>query len=94
MKKRRTFGAKEKSTIVIEVLKNNGSDLEIAKRYSLAPSVLDRWKSEFLANADKVFDKQAETEKDRKIKKYEHVITKITTQNDFLEKVLAHVERG
>jgi hypothetical protein len=30
-----------------------------------------------------------ETEKDRKLKQYEHVIAKLTTQNDFLDKVLA-----
>lgn len=30
-----------------------------------------------------------ESEKDKKMKHYEYVIAKLTTQNDFLEKVLA-----
>jgi transposase-like protein len=93
MKKRRIFSAKQKSEIVIELLKSSGAALEIAKKHDLSPSVLDRWKNEFLTNAEKVFDKQADIEKDKKIKKYEYVITKMTTQNDFLEKVLAHMER-
>jgi transposase-like protein len=62
MKKRRIFSAKQKSEIVIELLKSSGAALEIAKKHDLSPSVLDRWKNEFLTNAEKVFDKQADVD--------------------------------
>ena len=43
-----------------------------------------------LAKASSVFETNTtESEKDKKVKHYEYIITKLTTQNDFLEKVLA-----
>lgn len=93
MRKRRTFTAKQKASIVLEVLQSGNSEFSIAKKYELSPALLSKWRSEFLLNADKVFNKQEDKEQAKKIQKYEHVITKLTTQNDFLEKVLTHLER-
>jgi len=77
----------------LEVLSEKQTRNEIARKYELSPTVLDRWLKQFLSQAPQVFEsKNQETEKDKKIKKYEHVITKITTQNDFLERVLTSLE--
>jgi len=93
MRKRRTFTPEMKANIVLEALQSSKTHNEIARTHQLSPGVLDRWKKKFLNNASQVFEKHTqEKEKDRKIKKYEHVITKITTQNDFLERVLASLE--
>lgn len=86
--KKRTFSAKQKASIVLEVLKQEHSALDIARNHNLAPSLLYKWRDQFLANADKAFDQSADQTQAKKIRKYEHVITKLTTQNDFLEKVL------
>jgi transposase-like protein len=92
MKKRRTFSAKQKASIVLETLKESNSMVEICKKYQLSPSVLERWRNQFLNNIDKAFGTQADKEQTKKIQKYEHIITKLTTQNDFLERVLATLE--
>jgi transposase-like protein len=64
--------------------------LEIGQKHQIAPSLIHKWKEEFFEKAHTVFESNKENqEQDRKMKHYEHVIAKITTQNDFLEKVLA-----
>jgi transposase-like protein len=93
MKNRRKFTAKQKADIVLSVIKEENKVVEIGKKYEIAPTLIYRWKDSFLENADKVFENKEESkETDRKIKKYENVIAKLTTQNDFLDKVLAHLK--
>ncbi len=90
MKIRRKFSSEQKAQIVLSIIKNNKSLVDISKEQNLAPSLLHKWKEEFFEKAHIVFEKnQDNAEIDRKMKHYEYIITKITTQNDFLEKVLA-----
>jgi len=90
MKVKRKFGSELKAQIVLAVIKQELTALEAAKKYDLAPSLVYKWQDEFLAKAATVFDtNKVETEKDKKVKHYEYIITKLTTQNDFLERVLA-----
>ena len=88
MTKKRTFSAKQKADLVVEVLQGKRTPLEIARSNDLAPSLLYKWRDQFLENADKAFGSDANKEQTKKIAKYERIITKITTQNDFLERVL------
>ena len=89
MQKRRKFSSEQKAQIVFSVLKGE-SLLEVGKKHNITPSLIHKWKEHFEQKASTVFNiGKEEQEMDRKIKHYEHVITKITTQNDFLEKVLA-----
>ena len=89
MKERRTFTSVQKASIVLSVIKCEKTILEISKIHNLTPSLVHKWKEHFLSQASTVFDQSKENqEQERKIKQYEHVISKITTQNDFLEKVL------
>jgi len=92
MKNRRKFTAKQKADIVLSVLKKEKDVVDVGKQHNIAPSLIYRWKDEFEERSDRVFtSKTEETSKDKQIKKYEHVISKLTTQNDFLDKVLAHL---
>ena len=92
MKERRTFTSAQKASIVLSVIKGEKTILEASKLHSLTPGLIHKWKDQFLTDASKVFDQSKESqEQNRKIKQYEHVISKITTQNDFLEKVLLAV---
>lgn len=89
MNQRRKFTGEQKTHIVLELLKGELTPLELSKKHHIVPSLLHKWRDTFLAKAASVFkDRNDETDKDKKIKHYEHVIAKITTQNDFLEKVL------
>ncbi len=91
--KRRKFTANQKARIVLDIISEKTTTLETSKKYELAPSLLHKWKAHFLEHADKAFGKdQADEENRKKLGKYEHVIAKLTTQNDFLEKVLANLD--
>jgi transposase-like protein len=89
MKVRRKFSPEQKAKIVLSVIDGSKTVLEVSREYELSPGLIHKWKDHFLAEADTVFaSKQADSEEKRKMKKYEHVIAKLTTQNDFLDKVL------
>lgn len=90
MKIRRKFSSEQKAQIVLSIIKKEKSLVDISKEQNLAPSLIHKWKEEFLMKAHSVFETgKEESETNRKIKHYEHIIAKITTQNDFLDKVLA-----
>ena len=89
MKIRRKFTSEQKTKIVLAVISKESTILEMSKKEDIVPSLISTWKDQYLAQSHKAFEKDKdETAKDAKIKQYEHVITKLTTQNDFLEKVL------
>ena len=88
MRKYRKFSGEQKAQIVLEVLKDNDI-IAIAKKHEIATGLIIKWKEHFLDKVGTVFEDKTDQEIDRKMRHYEHVITKITTQNDFLEKVLA-----
>ena len=90
MKERRKFSSEQKAQIVLSVIKNELTALEASKKHEIAPGLIYKWRDEFLAKASTVFEtNKDESEKDKKVRHYEYVIAKLTTQNDFLEKVLA-----
>ncbi len=62
MEKRRVFNPKEKARIVIDVLKEEKTLTEIAAEYEVHPNQLSRWKTEFLENAGRAFEKNREEE--------------------------------
>lgn len=89
MKTRRTFSSEQKVQIVLSVLKKELTIVEASQKYQITPSLIHKWRDAFLEKAHLAFeDSRDESDKDRKLKKYEYVITKLATQNDFLEKVL------
>lgn len=64
MNKRRKYSPEEKAKIVLEVLREDSTLVEISNKYEVSQQLISRWKSEFLANMPSVFDKKAaETEK-------------------------------
>lgn len=89
MKTRRTFSSEQKVQIVLSILKKELTIVEASQKHQITPSLIHKWRDAFLEKAHLAFaDSRDESDKDRKLKKYEYVITKLTTQNDFLEKVL------
>ena len=62
--KRKQYSPDEKAKIVLEVLREETTLVEIANKYDVGQQLISRWKSEFLSNMAVVFDKKAnETEK-------------------------------
>lgn len=56
--KRRSYTPNEKAMIVLEVLREEATLNEIAKKYDVSQQLISRWKSEFLENMPAVFDKK------------------------------------
>lgn len=65
--KRKRYSPEEKAKIVLEVLREENTLVEISNKYGVSQQLISRWKSEFMANMPSVFDKKANgTEKLKK----------------------------
>jgi len=76
MRSRRSFSDKLKFDVVLEVLKGQRSITEIASQYEILPTLIGRWKKEFLDKGASVFangkseaDHEWEDERERLMKK-------------------------
>ena len=89
--KRRKFTAKFKTKVVLEALKERVSVQELAKKHELHPNQISKWKSEFLDNADVVFDKgcSKDAEETEDVEKLYKVIGQQKVEIDFLKKALS-----
>jgi len=91
MNKRRNFTAKFKTKVVLEVLSERQTITELAQKHKLHPNQISRWKQEFLAGAETVFEKgtkkgkSVDAEKDRLFK----IIGEQKVDIDFLKKALS-----
>lgn len=89
MKKRKNYTSGFKTKVVLEALQERETIQEIGKKYEIHPNQISTWKSQFLANANSVFEKGViktddEKEKDELFKK----VGQLQVENDFLKKVL------
>jgi transposase len=89
--KRRKFTSKFKTKVVLEALSERYTLAQLAERHQLHPNQISQWKSQFLSNAEMVFDKgkkspkdQADQEKDRLLK----TIGQQKVELDFLKNAL------
>lgn len=88
---RRKFTSKFKTKVVLELLKERSSLVDLARKYELSPTQLSAWKREFLDGADTVFEQkargkksQADQERDKLLKS----IGELKVENDFLKDAL------
>lgn len=89
MKKRKNYTSGFKTKVVLEALQERETIQEIGKKHEIHPNQISTWKSQFLANANSVFEKGVtksddEKEKDALFKK----VGQLQIENDFLKKVL------
>lgn len=99
-RKVKEYSAEFKTKVVLEVLKEEQTQAEIASKYKIPPSTIPSWVKHFLGNAENVF-KSKQLEKDNKEKldkKEKHIdelhrkIGELTISVDFLKK--KHREAG
>lgn len=89
--KRRKFSASFKTKVVLECLSERYSIQELARKHELHPNQISQWKTQFLANAESVFEKgstdksKEETEQEKLYK----VIGQQKVELDFLKKALS-----
>ncbi len=90
---RRVFSGEFKAKVALEAVKEAKTVSELAQIYKVHPNLITSWKKEFLANAEKVFDKgsdEAEQIKQLEQEKAELIqqIGQLTVDNNWLKKKL------
>jgi len=92
--KRRKFSAAFKAQVAIEALKERETLAELSKRFELHPTMISKWKQEFLENSSGVFDKRSsEPDKEVDLDKLYSKIGQLEMENDFLKKSLKKIGR-
>jgi len=87
-KTRRKFTGAFKAKVAIEALKERQSLAELSKRYEVHPTMISKWKMEFLEKSADVFDKKSEEEVGVDPEKLYAKIGQLEIENDFLKKSL------
>lgn len=92
---RRSFTPAFKTKVVLELLRGERELNEIAAAYEIAPNQLRNWKSEFLENAETVFDRKRDSKlldelsaKQREADQLAKKVGQMTIEIDFLKKTL------
>ena len=90
---RRVFSGEFKAKVALEAVKEEKTVSELAQIYQVHPQLITSWKKEFLANAEKVFDRGSdETEQIKQLEKEKadliQQIGQLTVGNNWLKKKL------
>ena len=90
----KTYDAKLKAKVAIELLQSKKDVIEIAAAHNLPKSTILEWKEKLLNDAQELF--VAQHEKDKQVRKLKETITdlhkvigEITIENSFLKKKLS-----
>lgn len=92
MPKRKHFSASQKAQIVLEILKEEKTVIQVASEFGIHPNVLYRWKKQALENLPKLFEDETKNERelqvehDRQINELYSEIGRLTTQLNWLKK--------
>ena len=88
-KSRRKFSSVFKAKVSIEALKERETLADLSARYELHPTLISKWKQEFLDLSSLVFEKkQADQEPVQDLDKLYSKIGQLEMENDFLKKSL------
>jgi len=86
----RKFASSFKFQLVIEALKNESNQTEIARAYQVDPKLISLWKSQLINNGQKVFETGRSDDSAQKISDLEKIIGKQTVEINLLKKFLGH----
>jgi transposase len=94
MSKRRNLSAEFKAKVVLELICGAKSGAELCREYELKPDLLSHWKSQFLANAAKVFESAKDTDpQQERIAELERLAGKQSLELEILKKALTLLPR-
>ena len=87
MRARRTFDEKFKRQVVESVLSGSVSQVELARKYTISPLLVSRWKKEY--KQGKFFENNMDvTRFELKLHKLERVVGELTMENRMLRQVI------
>lgn len=88
MSKHRSFTPESKAQVVLEVLTGSKSAAEVCREHQLKETVFYRWKEEFLKQAPKAFESDAQQLKnERRIAELEQLVGRLTLKLEIAKKV-------
>ncbi|GAB3740243.1 transposase [Spirosoma linguale] len=86
--KRKQHSPAFKAKVALEALKEKQTLAELAKRYEVHPTMISKWKQDFLDRASSIFEKPAEAEEKIDPERLYAKIGRLELENDFLKKSL------
>jgi len=87
--KRRKFGSAFKAKVAIAALKERETLGELSKRYEVSPSMISKWKQEFIIRSKEIFETSSpEKENEDKIEQLYTKIGKLEVEKEWLKKNL------
>lgn len=86
----RKFASSFKFQLVVEALKNEINQTEIARAYQVEPKLISLWKHQLIENGHKVFEIGKGDQSAQKIADLEKIIGKQTVEINLLKKFLGH----
>ena len=88
-KKGQTYTAKQKTKVVLELLKEEKTINQLATEFNVTSKTIQNWKKQFLENADRAFESDESSKAERQ------ELTRLQEENDALAKTLGRttVER-
>jgi len=87
MRARRTFDEKFKRQVVESVLSGSVSQVELARKYTISPLLVSRWKKEY--KQGKFFENNMDvTRFELKLHELERVVGELTMENRMLRQVI------
>ena len=86
----RKFASSFKFQLVVESLRNESNQTEIARAYQVDPKLISLWKHQLIQNGQKVFELGKGDGSAQKISELEKIIGKQTVEINLLKKFLGH----
>ncbi len=87
--KRRKFSSAFKAKVAIEALKERYTLAEISKKFEVSPSMVSKWKQEFLERSQEIFETDPpEKESEKKMEELFTKIGKLEVEREWLKKNL------
>lgn len=86
----RKFASSFKFQLVVEALKNETNQTEIARAYQVEPKLISLWKHQLIENGHKIFETGRGDKEAQKISDLEKIIGKQTVEINLLKKFLGH----
>ncbi len=87
-KSRRKFSSAFKARVAIAAIKERESLQELSNRFEVHPTMISKWKMEFLEKSSGVFDQKSDEDSEVDVDKFHAKIGQLQMENDFLKKSL------
>lgn len=90
MSSRKRYTAKIKFQVVLEALQAKRNIGEIARQYGVHPTMVSKWKRDFLTHGYRIFEQDHADATSKKVEELETIIGKQTIEIQLLKKFLGH----